>query len=97
MRVVWSSPAWDEFEEWVRSDVDVAKQIVGLIRYIRELPPAKESKAKNLKRDLVGYDALEIEHAHGSHRLVYRVRKGVDRELQILSCAGHYPKDNRTM
>jgi len=96
MRVVWASPAWDEFEEWILDDMDVAKQIIGLIRYIRELPPTKESTSKHLKRDLAGYDSLDIEHPHCSHRLVYRIKEGTPRELQILACREHYPKD-RTM
>jgi|SRR5258708_7366406 Txe/YoeB family toxin of Txe-Axe toxin-antitoxin module len=101
MRVVWASTAWDEFEQWVRDDMEITKQIVGLIRYIRELPPTKEGTAKSLKRDLAGYDSLEIvqkiEHPDISHRLVYRIKEGARRELQILSCWGHYPKDNRTI
>jgi toxin YoeB len=94
MRVLWSSPAWDEFEHWINTDVELCRTIVSLIRYIRELPPGKKSVAKALKRDLVGFDALEIA---GSHRLVYRIKYGPDdtRQLEILACFGHYPKDNR--
>jgi toxin YoeB len=86
MRVVWSSLAWDQFERWIGDDLGMVRVIVGLIRYIRE---GKPGAAKELWRDLSGWDALEIA---GSHRFVFRVRGG---ELQILSCLGHYTKDLR--
>jgi len=88
MKVIWTSPAWDEFEAWIQDDLKTAKTIVGLICYIRE---GKPGVAKKLWRDLDGWDALEIVD---SHRLVFRVKDG---ELQILACFGHYPKDSRAI
>jgi Txe/YoeB family toxin of Txe-Axe toxin-antitoxin module len=86
MKVAWSSPAWDEFEQWIADDLGAAKVIVGLVAYVRS-----GKTGKRLTRDLAGWSSLEIV---GSHRLVHRLRErdGVQC-LEILSCWGHYPKN----
>ena len=35
MRVIGSSSAWDEFNDWISDDFETAKTIVGLVAYVR--------------------------------------------------------------
>ena len=54
MRVIWSSSAWDEFNDWISDDFETAKIIVGLVAYVRSSSSDRKSVGKPLIWDLAG-------------------------------------------
>jgi hypothetical protein len=44
MRVFWNAVAWDEFIDWVYTDFEIAKVIIGLIDYLRQRGKLKVSR-----------------------------------------------------
>lgn len=89
MNVVFTAHAWEEFEEWLDEDPDVAEKIRVLIKAIRRDPFKGVGKPESLKHSLKGFWSRRITR---EHRLVYRVkgRKGQDQRLEIIQCKFHY-------
>lgn len=91
MNIVFTSHAWDEFNEWLETDIEIALKIKELIKSIRQNPFKGLGKPEPLKYDLKGFWSRRIT---SEHRLVYAVSgsKGIDQKCTILQCKFHYDK-----
>ena len=81
--------AWDDFEYWLDTDMEVIKKIKDLLNDIRRNPFKGLGKPEPLKFDFKGCWSRRIT---GEHRLVYKVvgKKGEDQKCVILQCRFHY-------
>ena len=91
MNIDFTSHAWEEFNDWLETDIDTALKIKDLIKSIRQNPFKGIGKPEGLKHQLKGYWSRRI---NGEHRLVYKVlgKKGVDQRCIIIQCEFHYDK-----
>ena len=71
--------AWDDFEYWLDTDMEVIKKIKDLLNDIRRNPFKGLGKPEPLKFDFKGCWSRRIT---GEHRLVYKVvgKKGEDQK-----------------
>jgi toxin YoeB len=83
--VVFSPNAWEEFQDWLREDVRIARRVGRLIGDVRRNPYGMGiGKPEMLKGPLAGLLSRRID---GEHRLIYRMRGDA---LEIVACYGHY-------
>jgi toxin YoeB len=88
MMVLWASDAWDQYLEWQRTNLDVARKINEVVQDIRRSPFQGLGKPEPLKGQLQGWWSRRIT---GEHRLVYRVSgKGNQQHVEIAQCRQHY-------
>lgn len=89
MNVIFTAHAWEEFEEWLDDDPEIANKIRDLIKAIRREPFKGIGKPESLKHSLTGFWSRRITR---EHRLVYRVagKKGEDQRIEIVQCKFHY-------
>ncbi|MBP5465155.1 MAG: Txe/YoeB family addiction module toxin [Treponema sp.] len=84
MIVSFTQPAFEDYQNWARSDKTVFKKINSLIKEILRTPFIGTGKPEPLKHELSGFWSRRITE---EHRLVYKVEKD---ELLIASCKYHY-------
>lgn len=84
MKILFSSQAWDEYQEWMRTDKQTLKKINELIRDIARSPHQGIGKPEPLKYALSGFWSRRMTQ---EHRLVYRVEGDV---VEIAQLRYHY-------
>lgn len=84
MIVSFTQPAFEDYQNWARSDKTVFKKINSLIKEILRTPFIGTGKPEPLKHELSVFWSRRITE---EHRLVYKVEKD---ELLIASCKYHY-------
>jgi toxin YoeB len=88
MRLLWTSPAWEDYLHWQTADPKVLQAVNDLIRDIKRDPFRGLGKPEPLKHALQGWWSRRIT---GEHRLVYRVSgKGEAQQIEIAACRYHY-------
>jgi toxin YoeB len=84
MRLVFTEPAWEDYQWFLSRDRQLLKRINALIKDALRSPFDGIGKPEALKANLAGYWSRRI---NDEHRLVYAV-KGED--LVIVACRYHY-------
>lgn len=84
MKVVFSAPAWEDYQHWQSTDRTVLKRINRLIEEIRRSPYEGIGKPEPLKYGLAGAWSRRITD---EHRLVYRVTAD---SVEIIQARYHY-------
>ncbi len=84
MQILFESQAFEEYNEWARTDKKVFQRISKLIIEITRDPFNGIGKPEPLKHDLTGCWSRHIDNVN---RLVYVVEDNV---LRIISCKNHY-------
>jgi toxin YoeB len=88
MKLVFSPLALEQWNEWKRTNPQVAKRIKKLLEDICTHPFTGIGKPEPLKFDLAGKWSRRI---NSEHRIVYKVSNGMI-EVDVLSMKYHYPK-----
>lgn len=84
MKIIFLSPAWDDYLYWQTTDKSVLKKINALIKEIERIPYDGNGKPEPLKHNLAGWWSRRI---NLEHRLVYKVE---NESIFILQCRYHY-------
>ena len=84
MKILFSSQAWDEYQDWQRTDKQTLKKINELIRDIARNQHQGIGKPEPLKYALSGFWSRRITQ---EHRLVYRIEGDV---IEIAQLRYHY-------
>lgn len=88
MRVVFSSPGWEDYLHWRTTDAALFDRLNALIEDSRRSPFSGLGKPEPLKNDYKGWWSRRLT---AEHRLVYRVSgKPGDQALEVLQCRFHY-------
>lgn len=89
MIIQFTQKAWEDYEYWLETDVEVAIRIKELLKDIRKSPFKGLGKPEPVKFDLKGYWSRRITL---EHRLVYRVdgQKGMEQKCIVIQCRFHY-------
>lgn len=89
MNFEFTENAWEEFSDWITTDIGMVVKIRELLADIRRNPFQGIGKPEPLKYDLKGCWSRRIS---GEHRLVYKVegKKGKDQRCSIIQCRFHY-------
>ncbi len=89
MNIEFTSHAWEEFNDWLETDIDTAKKIKEVIKAFKQNPFKGTGKPEPLRYDLKGFWSRRISF---EHRRVYKVlgKKGVDQKCVIVQCRFHY-------
>lgn len=85
MRISFETKAFEEYNEWARTDRKIFQRIVKLITEAQRTPEEGSGNPEKLKYDLSGHWSRRIDD---KHRLVYRVEN--NEILHIVSCKNHY-------
>ena len=84
MRYVFTQEAWDDYQQWVKSDKRVLRRLNELIKAAARDPFEGIGKPEPLRHQLQGYWSRRISD---EHRLVYTVSED---DLIIIVCRFHY-------
>lgn len=84
MKIIFSSPAWEDYLYWQETDKRTLKRINRLIQEIQRRPFSGMGKPEPLKHALSGWWSRRIDD---QHRLVYKVK---DDRLLIAQLRYHY-------
>jgi toxin YoeB len=84
VKIIFLSPAWDDYLYWQTTDKSVLKKINALIKEIERVPYEGNGKPEPLKHNLAGWWSRRI---NLEHRVVYKVESG---SIIILQCRYHY-------
>lgn len=84
MRIVFLSPAWEDYLYWQQTDKKTLKKVNSLIKEIQRQPYEGTGKPEPLKHSLSSWWSRRIDL---EHRLVYRVEQ---ESVVILQCRYHY-------
>ena len=89
MFIEFTENAWEDFEYWLETDIDIANKIKDILKSIRDTPFKGIGKPEPLKYGLKGFWSRRITQ---EHRLVYKVsgKKRVDQKCSIIQCRFHY-------
>ena len=87
MRLIFSPLALEQWNDWKRTNPQVAKRIKKLLEDICTHPYYRY-KPEPLKFDLAGKWSRRI---NSEHRIIYKVSDGMI-EIDVLSMKYHYPK-----
>lgn len=89
MLIEFTTNAWEDFEYWIETDIDIISKIKELLKSIRETPFKGIGKPEPLKYGLKGFWSRRITQ---EHRLVYKIsgKKGSDQKCSIIQCRFHY-------
>jgi len=89
MNFEFTQNAWQDFEYWIETDIDIVTKIKELLKDIRKTNFQGIGKPEQLKYDLKGFWSRRIT---GEHRLVYKVdgKKGINQKCFIIQCHYHY-------
>ena len=82
--VTFHQPAFEQYNEWAKTDKRVFERVRRLITETARTPFAGVGKPEPLKGNLKGYWSRRITD---EHRLVYRA---TDEQLVIVACKYHY-------
>ena len=88
MRLIFSPLALEQWNDWKRTNPQVAKRIKKLLEDIYAHPFTGIGKPEPLKFDLAGKWSRRI---NSEHRIIYKVSDGII-EIDVLSMKYHYPK-----
>ena len=90
MNIEFTAHAWEEYEYWLETDLEIALKIKELLKSIKTNPFKGRGKPEPLKYGLKGYWSRRITD---EHRLVYSVNgKGEEKKCFIIQCKFHYDK-----
>ena len=84
MKLIFLSPAWEDYLYWQQVDKKMLKRINELIRQCQRTPFEGTGKPEPLRGNLSGWWSRRINQ---EHRLVYRFE---EEGLYILQCRKHY-------
>lgn len=84
MRIVFLSPAWEDYLYWQQMDKSMLKKINSLIKEIERTPFEGTGKPEPLKHSLSGWWSRRL---NLEHRIVYRIEND---SVIILQCRFHY-------
>ena len=84
MKLVFLSPAWEDYIYWQQTDKRKLKKINSLIKEINRSPFEGNGKPEKLRNNLTGWWSRRI---NIEHRLIYRVESET---IIILQCRYHY-------
>jgi toxin YoeB len=84
MRIIFLSPAWEDYLYWQQTEKSMLRKINSLIREIERTPFEGTGKPEPLKHNLSGWWSRRL---NLEHRLVYRVE---NESIIILQCRYHY-------
>jgi toxin YoeB len=84
VKIIFSSPAWEDYLYWQETDKRTLKRINRLIQEIQRRPFSGMGKPEPLKYALSGWWSRRIDD---QHRLVYKVK---DDRLLIAQLRYHY-------
>ena len=89
MNFEFTQNAWEEFEYWIETDIEIVEKIKELLKDIKRTPFQGLGKPEPLKYDLKGFWSRRIT---SEHRLVYTVegKKGANQKCFIIQCRFHY-------
>ena len=79
-KVIFELSAFQDFQDWAKSDREVYRRIIALIKQLRNSPSTIYRQAEPLKRELNGYWSIALD---SKHRLVFKVTKRV---IIIIAC-----------
>ncbi len=82
--VAFTQAAFDEYNEWFKTNKQIIDRIKTLIKDISRDPFKGIGKPEPLKGNWAGYWSRRIDH---EHRLVYKIS---DTQILIVKCKGHY-------
>ena len=88
MRLIFSPLALEQWNDWKRTNPQVAKRIKKLLEDICAHPFTGIGKPEPLKFDLAGKWSRRI---NSEHRIIYKVSDGMI-EIDVLSMKYHYTK-----
>ena len=90
MKLVFASPAWQDYLYWQESHPETLDRLNDLIKECTRTPFTGTGKPEALKGDLKGWSSRRITL---NDRLVYRVSgKAPDQSLEIAQCRYHYDR-----
>jgi toxin YoeB len=84
MKIIFMSPAWDDYLYWQATDKSVLKKINALIKEAERTPYEGNGKPETLKHSLAGWQSRRI---NLEHRLIYKVENNA---VFILQCRYQY-------
>jgi len=84
MRIIFLSPAWEDYLYWQQTDKSILKKINVVIKEIQRIPFEGNGKPEPLKHDLTGWWSRRL---NLEHRLVYKIEKD---SIILLQCRYHY-------
>jgi toxin YoeB len=82
--IVFESNAFEQYQEWIKTDKKVSLRISSLILEIAKSPFTGRGKPELLKGNFKGYWSRRIDE---QHRLIYKV---TDDSIIIALCFSHY-------
>lgn len=85
-KVAWSDHGWDDYLYWQSIDMDIVREINGLLEEISRDPFRGTGKPEPLKGSLSGFWSRRITKVD---RLVYIVQDGV---IYVMQCRYHYTR-----
>jgi toxin YoeB len=85
-RILFEADAFEDFNEWAKSDRKIYNKIAELIKDIERNPYSGIGKPEPLKYELSGFWSRRITD---EHRLIYQVS---DTEILIAACKSHYKR-----
>lgn len=85
-RILFEADAFEDFNEWAKSDRKIYNKIAELIKDIERNPYLGIGKPEPLKYELSGFWSRRITD---EHRLIYQVS---DTKILIAACKGHYKR-----
>jgi toxin YoeB len=89
MNLEFTPNAWEEYEYWIKTDIEILLKINELLHEIKRHPFKGLGKPEPLKNALQGFWSRRITD---EHRLVYRVsgKPGIDQKCSVIQCKFHY-------
>lgn len=88
MKILWHSPAWQDYQRWIEIDPKVQRRLNELLKECQRTPFKGIGKPEPLRGELKGWWSRRIT---AEDRLIYRVREtGKDQVLEIIQCRLHY-------
>lgn len=84
MKIVFLTPAWEDYLYWQQHDKALLKKVNVVIKEIQRSPFEGSGKPEPLKHDLSGWWSRRLGL---EHRIVYKVE---DDAVIILQCRYHY-------
>ena len=84
MKIIFLSPAWEDYLYWQSTDKSMFKKISSLIKEIERVPFEGNGKPEPLKHNLAGWWSRRITL---EHRLVYKLEND---SIILLQCRYHY-------
>jgi toxin YoeB len=84
MKIIFLSPAWEDYLYWQSADKSMLKKVNSLIKEIEQTPFEGNGKPEPLKYNLAGWWSRRITL---EHRLIYKIE---NESVIILQCRYHY-------